>query len=371
MQVKRYIDCYINTETCNFRCPYCYITQRGTYSNKIFRLKYMPDEVGAALSKKRLGGTALINLCAGGETLLSPDVIPIAKALINEGHFVMIVTNGSLTKRFKEIKSSFNKKECSHLFFKFSFHYLELMRQKLLEEYFNNIRMMRDAGCAFTCELTTCDEAIPFIDDIKKVCMENLGAYCHVTIARDDTTDEIRHLSSLDWDEYQKVWGSFDSTLFDFKKMIYYKKRKEFCYAGDWTLFLDLASGNYRPCNCGKILGNIYGGEKIHFEAIGRCGLPHCFNGHSWLVLGAIPNFTNITYTQERDRIDKDGRHWLNEKYRDVFSSKLENSNKEYSKCKKTGLVIKSDCYRTFKKLYDKKGKLGKRGIGIFSNPKV
>lgn len=351
IELKRYLDCYINTETCNFRCPYCYITQRGTYSKKVFSLEHSPLAVSAALSQHRLGGISLINLCAGGETLLSSDVIPIAKALVNEGHYVMIVTNGSLTMRFKEICDTFTAEECSHLFFKFSFHYLELKRLNLLDTYFDNIKMMRNAGCAFTCELTPCDAFIPYIDDIKSVCVEKLGALCHVTIARDDTTGGIKHLSTHSWKEYQKIWEVFDSELFEFKKTIYYKKRKEFCYAGARTLFVDLASGKYRACNCGRSLGNIYEDGEIKFEAVGCCALPHCFNGHSWLVLGAMAHFTDVTYAQERDRVNQEGVHWLNEDYGKLFSLKLDDLNTEYSNLKKMYIYAKTVCYEISEKI--------------------
>ena len=48
-------------------------------------------------------GFVLINLCAGGETLLGETILPVVKALLEEGHYVMVVTNGTMTKRFDEI----------------------------------------------------------------------------------------------------------------------------------------------------------------------------------------------------------------------------------------------------------------------------
>ena len=46
-----------------------------------------------------------MNFCAGGETLLSDEVLPVVHELLCEGHYVMIVTNGTLTKRFEEISN--------------------------------------------------------------------------------------------------------------------------------------------------------------------------------------------------------------------------------------------------------------------------
>ena len=70
------------------------------------------------------------------------------------------------------------------LFFKFSFHYLELKRLGWMERFFENVKRVRDAGVSFTVEITPSDELVPYIDEIKQVCMEHLGTYCHITIAR-------------------------------------------------------------------------------------------------------------------------------------------------------------------------------------------
>ena len=73
------------------------------FTNKTRKIEYTPEYIRKALSIERLGGTCMINLCAGGETLLSKDIVPITKELLEEGHYVMIVTNGSITSRFNEI----------------------------------------------------------------------------------------------------------------------------------------------------------------------------------------------------------------------------------------------------------------------------
>ena len=140
-KMKRYLDCYIPTETCNFKCHYCYIAQHNQFSNKIVKFEHSPEFIAKALSKERLGGTCLINLCAGGETLIAEEVIEVTKEILKQGHYVMIVTNGSLTKRFEKI-AEFPKDLLKHLFFKFSFHYQELVRLKMLDRYFENVKMM-------------------------------------------------------------------------------------------------------------------------------------------------------------------------------------------------------------------------------------
>ena len=127
-KIKRYLDCYIPITTCNLRCSYCYIAQQGLFDSKPMKLDHSPEEIARALSPARMGGICCINLCAGGETLLAPQVIDIIRALLEQGHYVMVVTNGLLTQRFDEL-AGLTGELLRRLFFKFSFHYLELERK--------------------------------------------------------------------------------------------------------------------------------------------------------------------------------------------------------------------------------------------------
>lgn len=336
-KLKRFVDCYIDTETCNLKCHYCYIAQLGKFKNKLAKFKYSPKEIRKALSVKRLGGECLINLCAGGETLLSKEVVDLVLELLEEGHYVMIVTNGTLTNRFKEI-AMFPKELLERLFFKFSFHYLELKRLNWMDRFFNNIKRMIEAGCSFTLEITPSDELIPYIDDVKNICMEKVGAYCHVTIARDDRTKGIVVLSDKSFEEYKKIWGTFDSKLFSYKSEIFYQKRKEFCYAGDWSVYINLSSGEMKQCYFGRVLDNIYKNidQPLNFEAVGcNCKMAHCYNGHAYLAIGDIPKLNAPTYAELRNRVTKDGKEWLNPKMKSFMSQKLKDNNEEYSSAKR------------------------------------
>lgn len=66
MRIEKFIDCYIETETCNLKCHYCYIAQQNKFKNHIIEFSHTPAEIREALSVKRLGGPCLLNLCAGG-----------------------------------------------------------------------------------------------------------------------------------------------------------------------------------------------------------------------------------------------------------------------------------------------------------------
>lgn len=330
--IKRFIDCYIDTKVCNLKCHYCYISLLNGFGKNLVEFPYPPEKIAEALSKKRMGGICLLNFCAGGETLLAAHVIPVIKALLEEGHYLMVVTNGTISERFDEI-AAFPKELLDRLMFKFSFHYLELQRLGWMDRFFRNIYLMQESGASFTVEITPSDELIPHIEDVKRVCIEKLGALCHVTIARDDRTDGIDVLSHKSWEEYKKLWGQFDSELFDFKTSIFYKKRTEFCYAGDWVAYLNLTTGSLSPCNCGQKIDNIYRDihAPIHFEAIGQnCELPHCYNGHVWLTLGAIPELNTVTYDTVRNRAGNHGE-WLKPEVKEFLSHKLVENNKEYS----------------------------------------
>ena len=120
------------------KCEYCYITQNKERVVKPIDLSKCEKMIGKALSKERLGGVCMINICAAGETLMPKEVISILHDILAQGHYVMLVTNGTLTERFKAC-CEFPEEYRSHLFFKFSFHYLELKKQNKLDTYFSNI----------------------------------------------------------------------------------------------------------------------------------------------------------------------------------------------------------------------------------------
>lgn len=337
--IKRYIECYIPVTGCTLRCKYCYITMHRLFDAKLPEFKYSPEHVRKALSKKRLGGTCLINLCGGGETLLPPELPAYIKALLEEGHYVTVVTNATISKRFDEI-AAFPPELTKRLFFKFSYHYLELKERRLLERFFTNIRKVRDAGCSFTLEATPSDEWIPYIDEMKQVAIENVGAVCHITIARDEHDPEkLPILTSMPRAEYERTWKTFNSPLFDFKLSIFEQKRKEFCYAGDWSFYLNLSTGAMTQCYQSHTYRNIFENidKPIKFQAIGKhCKEHHCYNGHSFLTLGNIPELDAPTYSELRNRVCTDGSEWLKPEMKHFMGTKLWQSNKEYSQIKKT-----------------------------------
>ena len=358
--IKRFIDCYVPVTGCTLRCHYCYITQHRLFDAKLPKFKYSPEHVKKALSRKRLGGTCLINLCGGGETLLPPEIPAYARALLEEGHYVMIVTNATVDKRFDEI-AAFPPELTKRLFFKFSYHYMELKKRNLLDRFFSNIRKVRDAGCSFTLEATPSDELIPYIEEMKQAALDNVGAINHITVGRDERDpDKLPILTSMSKEKYIKTWATFNSSFFDYKMSIFEIKRKEFCYAGDWSFYLNLATGIMTQCYCSYYSQNIFDDPEkpIRFKAIGNnCNQHHCYNGHAFLVLGNIPELEAPTYGEIRNRKCNDGSEWLEPDMKHFMSTKLYQNNKEYSPLKKfitntsiKGIIIKDKIKYRMKK---------------------
>jgi hypothetical protein len=82
-------------------------------------------------------------------------------------------------------------------------------------------------------------------------------------------------------------------------------------------------------------------------KAIGRnCSLAYCYNGHSFISLGDIPELDAPNYSILRNRVCLDGSEWLKPEMKEFMSHKLYESNKEYSSVKKT---INNFNYKTYR----------------------
>lgn len=352
-KIKRYIDCHVPITTCNLRCPYCYVYLTGKFKAKIPEFKYSPSQVRRALSKERLGGICMINFCAWGETLLAPEMLAYIKELLEEGHFISVVTNGTLSKRF-DLIAKFPEEYRERLFFKFSYHYLQLKSKNLLDIFFKNVKKMRDAGCSFTIEVTPHDELIPFIEEMNTRCMWEVGAIPHFTVTRNERTKGFVLQTDLPREEYYKVWGAQKSSFFEFKKSIFEVPRKEFCYAGNWSFYLNLGTGNMYQCYNSNFKQNIFENPNrpIKFFPIGRhCQTPHCYNGHAWLAWGDIPELDTPTYGDIRNKCTVYGTEWLQPKMKEFMSHKLKENNEEYSKFKQHLVNVQNLALVSLKKL--------------------
>lgn len=336
--IKRFITCYVPVTACNFQCTYCYL--RNLKDREIHKFCITPEKIAQKLSVENLGGICYFNLCADGETMMHPQLIELISLLTQQGHYVDIITNGTIKNKFEELIASLSELQMKHVMVKFSFHYIQLKEQNLLSKFVDNVNLVKNTAISYSIEITPHDELVKYIDEIKEFSIDNFGALPHITVARNSDTKGIALLTTMNRDDYKRVWGQFDSTMFDFKFSTFNKKRHEFCYAGDWSIKLDLGSGEYKQCYEGIVLGSICDDEPLHFKAIGKCRLPHCYNGHAFLALGTIPELECPTYAQERARKCLDGSYWLKPDIYDFFSTRLFDANRQYNKKERIGSII-------------------------------
>lgn len=332
---KRFIDVQVPINTCTLRCTYCYVTHHKLFAQALPKFKYSPEQWKRAFAPERWGGVCMVNFCACGETLLAPEMVDYIRVTLEQGHYVMVVTNCTVDKAFDRMCKEYAPELFERLFFKCSYHYLQLKQRGLIERFFGNIQKMRERGASFTLELTPHDELIPYLDELKQVAVEHVGAIPHVTVARDEHyMENLPILTKLSREEYHRVWGQFDSTLFEFKLSIFNEPRKEFCYAGSWTFALDMGSGKLRQCYRCLYAQNILDDpdQPIRFLPIGHyCQEPHCFNGHAWLGFGAIPSLQTPTFAEMRNRVCADGSEWLTPLCKEAMETKLNTTNEVLS----------------------------------------
>lgn len=208
--------------------------------------------------------------------------------------------------------------------------------------------MIHEHGISYTVEITPDDEYVPFIPEIKEWCMTNLGALCHVTVPRDERIEGFPLMTGMTRSEFVNTWKDFDSDLFKFKESIFEVKRNEFCYAGKWSIALNLVTGEYKQCYKGKVLGNFYKNidKPLKLLAVGNhCKEGHCFNGHAFMGFGLIPEVRTTSYADMRNRIRSDGEEWLNEDMKRFMDHPLQEANDEFSETEKKITNLKNDVY--------------------------
>lgn len=334
----------IPLSVCNLRCHYCYLTTReSSFEGVIPAMRYSPEEIAYAMRLERVGGSSYFNLCADGETLILPDIERYIDLLAKEGHYIEVVSNMVLTKRLDKVLA-LGRDVLSHVEFKCSFHWQQLKEHGLLETFADNVNRAYEAGASINVEVTPPDELIPEIDELKAFSLEHFGALPHLSIARDDSTGGIERLTNLNLEKYNRTWSDFDSGFWSFKTTIFGKKQTDFCYAGAWSYYVNMATGEATQCYCGSKVGNLFAtpDEPLPEKPIGKCPIAHCYNGHMLLTLGLIPDATNVRYGDIRDRMRMDGTHWLQPELHAFFNEKVSESNEEIGAVDKAHYIAKS-----------------------------
>lgn len=328
-QMKRLIVASIRSTACNMRCSYCYIGGVGAKKPIPAKFEYSVDHMAKAFTRSRLGGTCLIHFVSGGETLLPEESVEFTRRMLEEGHFVYLVTNMVLTERLRELLA-LPKDLLKRLIFHPSFHFLELKRLNKLDEYFSNIRGALRAGCSCAPSMVLNEDYVPYIREIEKLWMQKMGGLPQATPVRNVERPEL----AVDFqriDEFVQK-GAFNSVAYQITKRVENVKRTEFCYAGDWALMVNLLNGEASKCIRSRCVQNVFKdlSRPILFEAQGNCEAPWCMCGATFLSFGMIPDLNLPTVAESRGR-----KEWLNDEARAFLSSKLYDSNEEYGQFRK------------------------------------
>ena len=329
-KVKRFIDGTINTPGCNLACSYCYLGDRkGERNQKSFQ--YSMEVMRKALSVKRLGGVAYCAITGDGETLLADSVFEFVQMLLNEGHYVHLTTNGTVSHKIDQMLSGYTQEMISRLRFHMSLHYIELKKKNLLDTFFENVEKIKKAGSSIDVTITLSDEYIECLEEIKDVCIQKMGALPQVTIARKNgKKPEI--LTKYSNEKYIEYARTFQSNLFEQQLFLWRGREKSFCYAGDWSFVLNYTTGRMSRCHANVQGYNIFRDpeKKIKFDAVGyNCKSPCCYCSY-FQGFGCVPNNDLPTVLELYDRAEA---HWTNDTMKNVLSQR--ETNEEYSLQKK------------------------------------
>lgn len=355
-KINKFFECLIPETVCNLKCEYCYIIQRSHNTNQNPELDYPISTIQKALTKERLGGVCYFSICGAGETFVPNYLIDIVYALLENGHYVNITTNGTLTSKIKKLET-IPQEWRSRLQIAFSFHFLELKRINRMDAFFENVNYVKKIGCSFLVQVNLYDEYLPYIEEIQSLCIDKVGAKPQLAATRKEysLTKNVELMTEMSVKEYMEIGKSFESPLFDFTMKNFNIKRKEFCYAGAWAYTLNLKTGILKRCYASCIHQNIFKDIKspIMDVAVGnRCGSLFCLNSSHFMSLGVIPSIDTPTYADLRNRKEAE---WYTQDFELFTTGKLVENNRTYNSVQKLRSnvigVIDNIAYNTFQSL--------------------
>lgn len=322
---KKFFECTVPVTACNLKCEYCYVIQQNRRKSHIEELPHSVEFIAKSLSPERLGGISYISLCGAGETLLPHYMINLIKELLKTGNYINVTTNGTLTSRFNEL-IQLDHKLLSRLHIAFSFHYDELKRLNMLQQFFNNVNEVKKHGISFVVQCNLSDSYATKIQEIEEICIEMMGGLPQFVVTRDESKVPYTMYTNNE-NEYIAVGKQTKSKLFDFTYDNFNKKRCHFCYAGAWSYKLMLKTGDLKRCYAEPITYNIYKdiNEKIPEKPIGyNCKSDYCVNASHFLALGTMPDIEVPSYSELRNRNELS---WYSDEMIKFFNQRLYHDN--------------------------------------------
>lgn len=301
----RFVECLVPISHCNLRCEYCYVIQGGYRDSARPKFRLSPQEIGRAFEPARWSAEHLfVSFCGAGETFLCREMTDIVAETLRRGNFVNVTNNGTIQPA---IETLINLPDdlSSRLVFAFSLHYNELKKRNLLNVFAENVKQVAASKASFTVQLNLYDGYLDCLDEIKNFCTENFGALPQLALTRDQSFGMAIH-SSADFATYRRYGAEFHSPMFEFACDNFLKNHaKKFCYAGEKSWTLNLATGDLQRCYFERPCFNIYDDltQKIPLNPIGRhCGSMYCVNAIHFAALGVLPEINCPSYAALRDR---------------------------------------------------------------------
>lgn len=300
-KVSKAITIYVEGNSCNLQCEYCYQKNSNpTEKSIVVNLLYPIDEMIRAFSPKRLGSLAEITVIGCAETLLTQQIIPFVHGLLEYGHVVTVVTNATLSERIDRLLDC--SEEClQNLILKCSFHYRELIKKELLNTYFINIKKALNAGASAYPFVVICQDYVNEFETISKIMMDNLGIQAHCSPCTEvNNSFDLRFGANFNPMPNESLMEQLDK-YFDtriYKECIKYKSvdvQSTFCYAGSWSICIDFMTGKMCKCHgCPVESGNFYQNIDEPFiwkEPIAMsCAIESCALQYNFFSEGLMPD---------------------------------------------------------------------------------
>ena len=280
--------CGMGSSLCNMECSYCYVDFTDPKLKHNSSFPHSIDFILRALSPKRLGSYAFFSMCSDGETMLKPGIIELTYGLLEEGHYVGLITNGTVTEKVKQL-IAFPELLRKRLLVQNSMHFDELKKKKSFEVYFNNINALRRSGISVNATMPGSDEDVKNIPEIKELFMKNIAFLPMISPIRGEKREEQKGFplgSKYSWDEYMDVWKNFKSPSIESRRHTL-NHIEEKCYAGMNCGYINLQTGDLLTCVPGRKLGNIYKDIMGEFPLLkeGSYTCPYEFCSHNGFFL--------------------------------------------------------------------------------------